>query len=58
MADDGALLDFTTVDEATLAIGAVGSDYERHAAAARELAAEHFAAETVLKSLLERAGLW
>ena len=52
------LLDFATMDEAVLAIDAITSGYERHAVAARGLAAEYFSAEKVLRDLLERAGLW
>jgi hypothetical protein len=51
------LLAWTTADEAAAAIEAVEADYERHAAAARELAAEYFAAERVLPRLLDDLGL-
>jgi hypothetical protein len=52
------LVDFSTLEEAGSAISAVTSDYERHAAAAMELAGEYFEAEKVLTSLLGQAGLW
>jgi hypothetical protein len=51
------LFAFRTLEEAAVAIEAIESDYERNARAAREIAVEHFAADTVLSSLLERAGL-
>ncbi|HEX8975521.1 MAG TPA: glycosyltransferase [Solirubrobacteraceae bacterium] len=50
------LLSFRTAEEAVDALERVGTDYARHSRAARELAAEHFRAETVLAQLLERAG--
>jgi hypothetical protein len=45
-----------TVDQAVAALETVESDYERHSRAARELAEEHFRAETVLQRLLEDLG--
>jgi hypothetical protein len=51
------LFGFSTVEEADEAVGAVEADYEAHARAARDVAAEHFAAEKVLGRLLEQAGL-
>jgi hypothetical protein len=51
------LFAFSTLDEAVDALAAVEADPERHSVAARELAEEHFAARTVLASLLERAGV-
>jgi hypothetical protein len=51
------LLAFTDVDGAVRAMGAVRADYGRHARRAREIAGEYFAAEKVLRSLLERADL-
>jgi glycosyltransferase involved in cell wall biosynthesis len=51
------LFAFSTTDEAAAAIEAVESDYQRHSRAALEIAREHFAAERVVGSLLERAGL-
>jgi len=38
-------------------VDAVEHDYERNCRAAREIAAECFAAEKVIGSLMERAGL-
>lgn len=51
------LFGFTTMEEVLKAIEAVESDYEAHSGAAREIAAEYFRAETVVASLMERAGL-
>lgn len=51
------LLTFADADGAIAALTAVERDYARHAAAARALAAEHFAAERVLGRLLELAGV-
>jgi hypothetical protein len=45
-----------TVDEAAAALEAVEKDYARHSRAARELAETRFAAEDVLRNLLERVG--
>jgi hypothetical protein len=44
-------------DDILGAIEAIESDYDGHCRAAREIAAEYFAAERVLGSLLERAGV-
>ena len=49
------LFAFRTVEEAAAAVREVRSDYVRHSRAARELAAEWFAADRVLRSLLDRA---
>ena len=49
------LFAFTSADEAVEALARVDADYDRHARRAREVAAEHFDARTVLTSLLERA---
>lgn len=46
---------FLTVEEAAAALGAVASDYTRHCAAARALAAEHFEGRRVVSELLETA---
>jgi hypothetical protein len=51
------LLAFTDEDEALAAIEAVASDYDAHAAAAREIAHEFFDGEKVLARILERAGM-
>jgi hypothetical protein len=51
------LFAFTDVDDVINAVTDIESDYAAHSRAAREIAAEYFAAETVLASLMERAGL-
>jgi hypothetical protein len=51
------LLSFATRDEALAAIEDVAQDYARHAAAARDIAADCFAAERVLGDMLRRIGL-
>jgi hypothetical protein len=51
------LLAFTDLDGAMDSIKRVELDYDRHATAARELAAEHFDARRVLTDLLRRIGL-
>jgi glycosyltransferase involved in cell wall biosynthesis len=51
------LLPYRDENEAAAAIAAVEADYPRHARAARRLAAEHFAAGTVLKAMMAEAGL-
>jgi hypothetical protein len=48
---------FADQNEAVAAIDAVESNYKRHAAAAREIAREYFAADRVLQSLLSHVGL-
>jgi hypothetical protein len=47
---------FTDLDDAADAAAAVARDYERHAGAARRIAAEHFEAERVLDGMLREAG--
>jgi hypothetical protein len=51
------LFGFRTVDDALAAMDAIESDYAGHCRAAREIAAEYFAAEKVVGSLMDRAGL-
>ena len=51
------LFAFGELEEILAAIDAIDGDYERHRRAARAIAEEHFAAERVLGSLLERCGL-
>jgi hypothetical protein len=51
------LFAFRHMEDILTAIDAIQSDYERQCRAAREIAEEYFAAEIVLRSLLERAGL-
>lgn len=50
-------LDFSTIEEALEALGAVADNYDHHAAAAADLAREYFAADRVLESLMRRADL-
>jgi hypothetical protein len=47
------LFAFATLDDAVAAFESVCSDYRRHARAAREIAAEHLRAETVLGRLID-----
>lgn len=49
------LIPYNVLDEAKAGLESVVADYARHAAAARDLAVEHFAADVVLPPLLERA---
>lgn len=51
------LLSFEDADEILEGIERISADYELHARRAREIAEEHFAGETVLRSLLEAAGV-
>jgi hypothetical protein len=51
------LFAYTTMEEAADALARIDADYGIHAAAARRIAEEHFAAESVLGRLLEDAGL-
>jgi len=51
------LFGFRSMEDILAAIDAVESDYEGNCRAAREIAAENFAAEKVIGSLMERAGL-
>jgi hypothetical protein len=51
------LFAFGTLDEAAAALEAVEADYERHAAAAGDLAAEYFDAQKVCAALLAEAGV-
>jgi hypothetical protein len=53
----GGLFGFRKLGEIVEAVGQINSDYPRHSRAAREIAREVFEAKTVLKSLLERAGI-
>lgn len=50
------LVTFTTLDEALGGVEAIRSDPARHAAAARELAEEHFGSDLVLGRLLDTLG--
>ena len=51
------LLTFSTLEEAAAGVEQIERDYERHSAAARALAEEHFDARIVLGRLLERLAL-
>jgi hypothetical protein len=51
------LFAFRTLEDLLPAVEAVAADYETHTRAAREIAAEFFAAEVVLARLLTHAGL-
>ena len=51
------LLSFRTVDEVADAVKRINADYAKHSRAARDVAREIFEAETVLKSVLDRAGI-
>ena len=51
------LFAFNTLDEIVAAVDSIETDYEAHSKAAREIAAEYFAAERVVDSLMTRACL-
>ncbi|MBD1918052.1 MULTISPECIES: hypothetical protein [Cyanophyceae] len=51
------LFSFQTMEDILVALDEIESDYEGNCRAAREIAAEYFAAEKVLGSLMERAEL-
>lgn len=51
------LFGFSSMEDVLAAVDTIESDYEGNCRAAREIAAEYFAAERVLGSLMERAGL-
>jgi hypothetical protein len=51
------LFAFRTMEDVLGALDAIRVDYEHHSRLAREIASEYFAADKVLGSLLERAGL-
>lgn len=51
------LMPFSSPEEATEAVARVDADYARHAAAAREIAREHFSHEVVLGAMLDALGL-
>jgi hypothetical protein len=54
---DKGLFGFTRMDDILAAVDAIESDYGGHSRAAREIADEYFAAEKVVGSMMERAGL-
>ncbi len=51
------LLVFDTLDEAVQCVNAVNAEYDRHARAARQVAAEYFDSDIVLSRLLARLGV-
>lgn len=51
------LFGFTTMDDILRAVDAIESDYAGNCRAAGEIAAEYFAAEKVVGSLMDRAGM-
>jgi hypothetical protein len=51
------LFAFRSLSEIPEAVTAINADYLRHSRGAREIAREFFEAKTVLRSLLERAGI-
>jgi hypothetical protein len=51
------LFSFRTMEEILGAMDAIASDYQANSMAARQIAAEYFAAEKVVGSLIDRAGL-
>ena len=53
----GGLFAFSSLAEVVAAVKAINADYRKHSRAARALAREVFEAKTVLKSLLDRAGI-
>jgi hypothetical protein len=55
--NNGGVLPFHSLDDVMEAVKMVNADYARHSRAAHDLAREVFEAETVLSSLLDRAGI-
>jgi len=51
------LFAYSTTDEAAAAIEAIAADYERHSAAAQEIAREYFDAERLLQGILAEVGV-
>jgi hypothetical protein len=51
------LLSFRTLDEVADAVKRINADYAKHSRAARDVAREVFEAESVLESVLDRAGI-
>jgi hypothetical protein len=51
------LFEFSTMEEALAAFAAIAADFPRHSRAARALAAEYFASDRVVSSLLAGCGL-
>jgi hypothetical protein len=57
IASGKGLFGFHTMDDVLAAVDSIESDYAGHCRAAKEIAAEYFAAEKVLAHLMSRAGL-
>jgi hypothetical protein len=55
--ENGGLFAFRNLEEIAEAVRAINCDYPKHSCVARAIAREMFEAETVLHSLLERAGI-
>lgn len=51
------LFAYSTMDDILAAVDAIESDYPRHCQAARDIAAEYFSTDIILRSLMARAGL-
>ncbi len=51
------LFAYTTPEEALASIATINADYKRHSRAARDVAAEYFASDTVVGKLMAAAGL-
>ena len=51
------LVAFRSLDEISEAVKTINADYKKHSGAARQIARDVFEAKTVLKSLLDRAGI-
>ncbi|HZS34276.1 MAG TPA: hypothetical protein VFC42_12955, partial [Methylomirabilota bacterium] len=51
------LFAFTSLDDALAALDSLAADYDGHCRAAAQVAAEHFAAEAVVRRLCEQSGL-
>jgi glycosyltransferase involved in cell wall biosynthesis len=51
------LFAYSTTEEAVAAIEAIAADYERHSAAAREIAREYFDAQRLLQRMLAEIGV-
>jgi hypothetical protein len=54
---EAGLLSFRTLDEIADAVKQINADYAKHSRIAYALAREVFEAETVVKSILARAGI-
>jgi glycosyltransferase involved in cell wall biosynthesis len=51
------LFEFTTIDEVLAALDTIDADYPRQSRAAREMAAEYFAADRVVSRMMSEVGL-